>query len=500
MKKFELKSVLLTFIILLLFSCQEGYESQSGKIVSDPTLIFDSYILPEYKDGLLQNKKRMNQYNIGLAIDRIEKKVRATEELVYFNSSYTDLRSIHFRLLTNNESGNPMKIDSVSIDGKTVPFSYANDYTTLIIPLGQSLVNGEIIEIDIEYTIDFKIPPNFYFGFARIDKEGFSLPHFYPTVARIVDGEWENDDLVAGGDLLSADSSWFTVQIETDDDLVLVTSGNEISSEITPGMQKRTFAAGPVRDFFICGDNSFVPQTQEAGDTKVISYSRKKDKRRSMKAARITSSALSLFNEKFGNYPYSEIKIVALPMTALGIEFPGIFAVNASLYKKDGTLANVPTEYYFEPTVVHEAAHQWFYSLLGNNQLKEPWIDEALTQYSVWLYYNELVGETASVSFFGSLTSRWDSIHKDEIPIDLPVSSYLDNEYSPIIYGRAPLFILDLKNEMGEGEFHNFIKHLISKYSHKLIDTITFRNELMIFSDSPVDTLFDQYFSNIYGE
>jgi aminopeptidase N len=32
--------------------------------------------------------------------------------------------------------------------------------------------------------------------------------------------------------------------------------------------------------------------------------------------------------------------------------------------------------------IAHEVAHQWWYGLVGNNQYREPWLDESFAQYS----------------------------------------------------------------------------------------------------------------------
>jgi hypothetical protein len=39
---------------------------------------------------------------------------------------------------------------------------------------------------------------------------------------------------------------------------------------------------------------------------------------------------------------------------------------------------NTPTP---RPGTAHELAHQWFYSLVGNNQARDPWLDEALATW-----------------------------------------------------------------------------------------------------------------------
>jgi hypothetical protein len=44
-----------------------------------------------------------------------------------------------------------------------------------------------------------------------------------------------------------------------------------------------------------------------------------------------------------------------------------------------------PTE-----TAAHEIGHQWFYSLIGNNQARDPWLDEALATWAAARYTGTL--------------------------------------------------------------------------------------------------------------
>jgi hypothetical protein len=37
-------------------------------------------------------------------------------------------------------------------------------------------------------------------------------------------------------------------------------------------------------------------------------------------------------------------------------------------------------------TTSHEVAHQWFYALVGNNQARDPWIDEAVATWGEWQF------------------------------------------------------------------------------------------------------------------
>ena len=34
--------------------------------------------------------------------------------------------------------------------------------------------------------------------------------------------------------------------------------------------------------------------------------------------------------------------------------------------------------------LLHEIVHQWFYSLVGNDQIDDPWLDEAFATYLIY--------------------------------------------------------------------------------------------------------------------
>ena len=114
--------------------------------------------------------------------------------------------------------------------------------------------------------------------------------------------------------------------------------------------------------------------------------------------------ALRAFNERLGVYPFTELDIVSTATSALGIEYPGIIAMAVRLYPPKTEYASA----WLESTMAHEVSHQWFYSTVGNDQQDEPWLDEALAQYSTLLYYwQDLYGPAGAEGFRGSLRERW---------------------------------------------------------------------------------------------
>lgn len=70
-----------------------------------------------------------------------------------------------------------------------------------------------------------------------------------------------------------------------------------------------------------------------------------------------------------GPYPYTDLWVTVVPDFPTGVEFPG--AVFYGDVDPAGYVALVP----------HETAHMWVYGLVGNNQGRDPWLDEGLTSY-----------------------------------------------------------------------------------------------------------------------
>ena len=71
------------------------------------------------------------------------------------------------------------------------------------------------------------------------------------------------------------------------------------------------------------------------------------------------------------------------------MEYPHLVQIDETFYR---TWELYP---YLEMITVHETAHQWFYGLVGNDEVDEPWLDEALTEYMTMRYYGYRYDEAA---------------------------------------------------------------------------------------------------------
>ena len=162
-------------------------------------------------------------------------------------------------------------------------------------------------------------------------------------------------------------------------------------------------------------------------------------------------------SRQLGPYPYTELDVAATPMLALGIEYPGAVGISERVYKPGERVGERDAAAVLESTVAHEAAHQWFYNLVGSDQIDEPWLDESVTQYATWLYFVDRHGDAAAAAWRDTWTARWERVDRAEKPVGLPAAEYQPREYGAIVYGRGPLFVEALAQRMGQPVFDRFL-------------------------------------------
>ena len=136
------------------------------------------------------------------------------------------------------------------------------------------------------------------------------------------------------------------------------------------------------------------------------------------------------------------------------MEYPGLTAISSQLYSNPDRIISL------ESTVAHEIGHQWFFNVVGNDQVDHPWLDEAVVQYLTYLYFLDFRGSEAAEGYVENWQSRWERVENENIPIGLPAREYSATEYSAIVYGRGPIFIKALAEEMGVERFDLFFKGL----------------------------------------
>lgn len=426
-----------------------------------------------FRDGLikaqqplLDNLKDASFYTIEFTIQDDIFNVDGVEEVRYTNQETVPLDEVHFRLLPNVLNGE-MKVASVRVNDQPFEPVYELQNSLMRVPLYEPLQPGESIDIKIEFSVVVPTDIETNYGILAYYDGVLTLAHSYPMIAVYDDEGWNAEITPPQGDPTYADASFFVVTVDAPGELVLVGAGREVSHEENGSPAERgnrqivTYVAGPARDFYLAASADYEVVSQTIGEVTFNSYAPSGMEEGAQRAIDVSIASFDFFGEMYAPYPYTEYDIVATPTYALGIEYPGITAITDRIYNVDGSLSGTPNNIMMESTVAHEAGHQWFYNLVGNDQLDEPWLDESLTQFVTWQYFADQHGSGGANGYEQSMRGRWSRVDGQPIPIGMPVSEYEGAAYSAIIYGRGAFFFEALRDEMGERDFDAFMKDYV---------------------------------------
>jgi hypothetical protein len=139
-----------------------------------------------------------------------------------------------------------------------------------------------------------------------------------------------------------------------------------VSEEVAGTERTLRVSTAQARDFSLAlGPLQTVQASQGRVRVRVFAGRRVRGSRGALRIAR---RALRALGRRLGPYDSTELDVVLVRGglgAGIGMEYPElVFSVPAA------------------DVITHEIAHQWWYGLVGNNQYREPWLDESFAQYS----------------------------------------------------------------------------------------------------------------------
>jgi len=427
-----------------------------------------------FKSGLIQSQQSVlgeltnaSVYHLEFNIAEDLYHVAGKEEVKYTNAETVPLNEMQLRLFPNILGGE-MTVTNIKVDGESVTPKYGLQNSLLSVPFAKPLEPNQNIVLSMDFAVTVPQSVELNYGVLAYLDDVLALAHAYPMICVYDDEGWNAEIPPQSGDVTYADESFYLVRVTAAKRLTVVTTGKTLNSGEEGQVQTLNIASGPARDFYLAASPNYTEISQTFGEVTIHSYAPESVKEGAQMALDVASHALKDYGARYTPFPYTEFDIVSTPTLALGIEYPGMIAITARIYDVDSDYRGTPARVYMESTIAHETGHQWFYSLVGDDQLDDPWLDESLTQFATLQYYTDEYGESGARGFRNSLEGRWASVNNEKIPIGLPVAKYTGPQYGAIVYGRGPLFFVALRDEMGAETFDAFIKDYTQSLSWKI--------------------------------
>jgi hypothetical protein len=398
----------------------------------------------------------------------------------YTNTTGEPLYDLVLRLWPNDpQYQSRMRVGPVSRDGRVLDAELQVDDTVLRMPFSLPIQEGASLLIEVPFRVDIG---RFHGGSPRrlgITESVLIAPTFYPLIPRWLGEDWEVEDPPPGGDTTNSDIALYHLVINAPAELDVVVSGVKVDRQIEGELQQVTIVTGPMRDAAIAL-GPFEENVREVDGISLRVWTLAEHREDVDTLLDSAAQQFALLSDLVGPYPYPELDIVDAPGAFGGIEYPGLVYI--------GT---VGTPWVIEPTV-HEVAHQWFYALIGGDQVDEPWLDEAAATFATALYYESSQGSGGGVGYLSNLRAVVRDQRNADLPIGLPVAGYGGvNEYAVIVYFKGALFFDALRQRLGEREFETFLKAYYDEYRFASADSAGFQSTAEQACSCDLGDLFD---------
>lgn len=478
--------------------------------------IFASFILLsctgcKKEDDLTKLSENINNYNISIELDCNTKTANVNQKVEYINNSDEILSEIKFHLYPqyfkknatstiisstklnnvypNGMSYSEFEISRLKVNNNDQNIVLENEYSGILnVDLEKDLLPNNRINIEFDYS--FKLPNCYHrFGYGN---ETINLANFYPIACVYENGTFVTNPYHANGDPFYSDISNYCIDITLDNQYIVASTGDKIDEKTNENMKTITYTANLVRDFALVVSDKFEVLTSKVDGTTIeYYYFNDANAENSLKAG---CDSIKTFSKLFGNYPYKNFCIVQNNFIHGGMEYPNLVMISSSIED--------PTDYI--NVIVHETAHQWWYGIVGNDEYKFPWLDEALTEYSTILFYDNNEGYNLThETMIETNTSNYSlfiNVYEDVLgKIDTsmrPVNEYdTEPEYTYCTYVKGVLMFESLYQIVGKDKF---IKSLQSYFEENKYSNTTPENLIKIFEETynqDLSNFFDSWIS-----
>ena len=401
------------------------------------------------------------RYDFALVLDYPRHRLEAVQHINIPNTFGVSVPNIVFNVPAAHKPG-VFTLQSVEIDGAST--KYQLDGTTLRVPLGRPLPPNESVTLTLDFVVrvpELIDPQSFADANLAYTDDALMVGYWYPVLAPYRSGAgWLKTPWYPIGDPFVSESADYTAIITATRGVKIVSGGDLIRADNVWRYdlpQARTFG-------FIA--SPFYQTLSLTIDAKTYEVSVMP---RHAALAPITLQTLikaeRLFAALYGPYPYRSLRAAEFS-GPWSMESAGFFALGATEFDDyDGTNRNRLIR-----VTAHETSHQWWYGVVGNDQVREPWLDEGLARFNEVRYYEAFAPR--EVAWW------WNTVigaTRPSKPLNSPSTAFSNHgAYLDSIYNQGARYLDSLRTRLGAETFNTFLRDLYQRSMFHLITTEDF--------------------------
>ncbi|HEX6162155.1 MAG TPA: M1 family metallopeptidase [Vicinamibacterales bacterium] len=252
----------------------------------------------------------------------------------------------------------------------------ADDRTLAAATLVDPIQPGQTLQLRITWTGRF--PRNF-------DRTGaignyFFVSQWFPKLG-VFDQGWTAHQFFANSEFFS-DFGTYDVRMTVPKGWIVGATGVEQSRTDSGDQTTHRYTQSDVHDFAWTTSPDFIEKRQQftlpgRAPVQIRLLIQPEHEYLADRHFAAATASLQYFGQWYGAYPYPTLTIVdpAWQSQSAGMEYPTLFTAGTRWLSP--RQSNDP-----EYVVIHEAAHQFWYGIVANNEVEHAWLDEGISEFS----------------------------------------------------------------------------------------------------------------------
>ncbi|MFX1513863.1 MAG: M1 family metallopeptidase [Promethearchaeota archaeon] len=493
---------LMTFIILCLLNGVDKSVQTPFRLSENQSLSSQEDVNKEFSKSTLPNDN-FSSYTLFVKLNETSSTLEGNMTVDFYNNDPITFDCLPFHLYPSgmgyeNRSGSIDILNVRTINGIDLSFEVLSEKQLMWIDLSSPLEPAQYVSFNITFTTilpDGRDRTNSY-GWDHNQSRVYTCASWYPIpcVYDEFDG-WNTDPYLHIGDPFYFDMAYYDLFIEVPNGMIVAATG-ELLEGTTDGLTTTYHynPTYPVREVTFSASRYFVVESTLVNGVNVSSCFFPKSSWLWNQTALDTGvRALQLFNESYGQYPYSTLNIIEAYGFYGGMEYP------CQVYISEGLDRSEYLPSYFEIVIAHEIGHQWWYNLVGNDEVDDGHLDEGLTCWSHNYYVEYYHPEWDIFNYENTLRDNFEAL---TLPNKINQSVYECNEsntnYYYTAYRKAPILLQKLRLTLGHENFMAGLRFFFEQYKFKIAFFPNLQQSFEAVIGQSLDWFFLTWFDNPY--
>ncbi len=463
--------------------------------------------------NLAQINGDFSRYNLSVIMDEASSSIEGNLTVNFYNDDNVNYTRIPFHIYLSGMEYDtrPGLIDIVNVTDLNTP--------NLEIPF-EEYPNQQIMWVNLienlepqnrsEFLIKFNatIPDG---GIDRANSHGsndtqsriFKFASFYP-IPCVYDNKdgWNTDPYLTTGDPFYFDMAYYNFFVEAPNGMIIAATGSlEEKLENSASTWYHFNPIYPVREVTFSASRYFQVQSKISNGVNVSTYFLQKDDYLwNNYALNHAEDALFLFNNTFGTYPYPTLNVVEEYTYFGGMEYPNQVYITEAIDSWEHSL-DIKRRL-LEKIIVHEVCHQWWYNLVGNDEIDVGFLDEGLTCWSTDYYGEYYHGDWEYFQFTRYIDDvrLYYALNGFSSKINQTVYECLDTgtEFYYVAYEKAPLIFEKLRQTLGLTDFLEGLRLYFERHQFELVLLSDIQQAFEDVVGQSLDWFFFPWFDNLF--